>query len=460
MRRFISLIVVAGLCQSGLLATAPVFGQKGVQSAAVGMARAGLPPTVETVVVEDFVNYHNHDLPMPAKGDMVRLDLRWGDAGGDEAVVQVGLATPRIVKAKKMPPLNLALVIDHSGSMSGDRIENVKKALLAFVGKLRDTDVVSIVGYNQEASVLLAPTERTNVDQIHQVIETISAGGSTNMHAGLVLGYQQALEHFDSEKTNRVILLTDGIANTGVTDPEQFVADSLKFNEQGVDLATIGLGDDLNHRLLSQLANSGRGLFHFVGDSKDIQKTFIDELDSLLAPAARRVQVEIAYDKPLKLAHFYGYQPRIDGRRIVVDLDDLNHGATQVLLARFKAPRRAGASVTAKLTYLDALSGEKVTQEKTTTIKRRKNNDKPLLADAELKKCLTIAEVATGIKEMARALQQRKTDEAITAISEPLELAKKRYGSQDDPDVKRVVGIAKKYRDSVSDYHRKSRKKG
>jgi hypothetical protein len=344
--------------------------------------------------------------------------------------------------------------------MSGDRIENVKRALLAFVGKLRDTDVVSIVGYNQEASVLLAPTERTNVDQIHQVIETISAGGSTNMHAGLVLGYQQALEHFDSQKTNRVILLTDGIANTGVTDPEQFVADSLKFNEQGVDLATIGLGDDLNHRLLSQLANSGRGLFHFVGDSKDIQKTFIDELDSLLAPAARRVQVEIAYDKPLKLAHFYGYQPRIDGRRIVVDLDDLNHGATQVLLARFKAPRRAGASVTAKLTYLDALSGEKVTQERTTTINRRKNNDKPLLADAELKKCLTIAEVATGIKEMARALQQRKTDEAITAISEPLELAKKRYGSQDDPDVKRVVGIAKKYRDSVSDYHRKSRKKG
>ena len=123
-------------------------------------------------------------------------------------------------------------------------------------------------------------------------------------------------------------------------------------------------------------------------------------------------------------------------------------------------PRRAGASVTAKLTYLDALSGDNVTQEKTTTIKRRKNHDKPLLADAELKKCLTIAELATGIKEMARALQQRKTDEAITAISEPLELAKKRYGSQDDPDVKRVVGIAKKYRDSVSDYHRKSRKKG
>lgn len=114
--------------------------------------------------------------------------------------------------------------------------------------------------------------------------------------------------------------------------------------------------------------------------------------------------------------------------------------------------------LTAKLTYLDALSGEKVIQEKTTTVKRGKNKDHPLLEDAELKKCLTIAEVATGIKEMARALQEEKTDEAITAISAPLKLAKKRYGSHDDPDVKRVVGIAKKYRDSLVDYSKSHKK--
>ncbi len=197
-----------------------------------------------------------------------------------------------------------------------------------------------------------------------------------------------------------------------------------------------------------------------MGDSKDIQKTFVDELDSLLAPAACRVRVEIEYQKPLTLDHFYGYQPRFDGRRIVVDLDNLNHGATQVLLARFKAPRRDGASVTARLTYQDALSGEKVTQEKTTTVRRGKKNDESLLADAELRKNVTIAELATGIKRMALALQEQKTDEAITAISEPLKLAKKRYASQDDPDVKRVYNIAKKYCDTVSDYHRKSRKKG
>ena len=211
MRRFIGLIFVAGLCQFGPLVTAPVFGQRGVQSAAMGMARAGLPPTVESVVVEDFVNYHSHDLPLPAKGDMVRLDLRWGDAGGDEAVVQVGLTTPRIVKAKKMPPLNLALVIDHSGSMSGNRIENVKKALLAFVDKLRDTDVVSIVGYNQEAAVLLAPTKRTNVDQIHQVIETISAGlrDSINVSRYLVIS---GICHLDGES---LLLAICGVRELG-----------------------------------------------------------------------------------------------------------------------------------------------------------------------------------------------------------------------------------------------------
>ncbi|NQT40466.1 MAG: VWA domain-containing protein, partial [Planctomycetes bacterium] len=283
MKRLFSLVFVMGLCQFAPFATVPLHGQAGVSSAAVGMARAGLPPSAETVVVEEFMNYHRHDIPLPAKGGRVQLDVRWGDAGGGEAVLQVGLATPRIVKTKKMPPLNLALVIDHSGSMSGERIENLKKALLAFVGKLRDTDVVSIIGFNQEAAVLLAPTKRANLDRIHQVIETISAGGSTNMHAGLMLGYQQAREHFDKQKTNRVILLTDGIANTGVTEPERIVADSLKHNEHGVDLSTIGLGNDLNHRLLRQLAKSGRGMIHFVGDSEDIQKTFIDELDSLLA---------------------------------------------------------------------------------------------------------------------------------------------------------------------------------
>ncbi len=167
MKRLFSLVFVTGLCQFGLFATVPLYGQAGVSSAAVGMARAGLPLSAETVIVEEYMNYHRHDIPLPAKGDRVQLDLRWGDAGGGEAVLQVGLATPRIVKARKMPPLNLALVIDHSGSMSCEGIENVKEALLAFVGKLRDTDVVSIIGFNQEALVLLAPTERSNLDRIH-----------------------------------------------------------------------------------------------------------------------------------------------------------------------------------------------------------------------------------------------------------------------------------------------------
>ncbi|NQU19686.1 MAG: VWA domain-containing protein [Candidatus Nealsonbacteria bacterium] len=459
MKRLFSLVFVTGLCQFAPFAAVPSYGQAGVSTAAVGMARAGLPPSAAMVVVEEYMNYHRHDIPLPTKGNRVQLDLRWGNAGRGEAVVQVGLATPRIVNTRKMPPLNLALVIDHSGSMSGERIANVKQALLAFVGKLRDGDVVSIIGFNQEASVLLAPTERSNLDQIHQVIETISAGGSTNMHAGLMLGYQQALEHFDKRKTNRVILLTDGIANTGVTAPEQIVADSLRFNERGVDLSTIGLGHDLNHDLLRQLAKSGKGLIHFVGDSKDIQKTFIDELDSLLAPAARRVRVEIQYEKQLDLAHLYGYEPRFDGRRILVDLDNLNHGATQVILARFKVPKRDGFSVTARLSYHDIVSGEDVTQEKTTKVKRGKKDDEALLAGAELRKNVTIAELATGIKRMAVALEQKKYEEALGAISGPLTVAKDHYCSLDDPDVKRVYKIAKKYRDRISDYHRESGKK-
>ena len=129
------------------------------------------------------------------------------------------------------------------------------------------------------------------------------------------------------------------------------------------------------------------------------------------------------------------------------------------MLARFKVPKRGGFAVKARLSYYDVIAREESAQEKTVTVKRGKKGDKALLADAELRKNVTIAELATGIKNMAVALEKDEYDEAIRAISLPLKAAKKRYSSSQDPDVKRVFKIAKKYRNSVSEYHREWGKK-
>src|SRR5205085_8479956 len=133
-------------------------------------------------------------------------------------------------------------------------------------------------------------------EAVKRLIREIRPGSSTNIHAGLMLGYREALKNFSKDATNRVILLTDGIANQGVTDPDKIAQDSLGFNDRGVDLSTIGVGLDLNKDLLRELAKSGRGLFHFVADAEDINKVFVKELQSLVSPVATEPNVEIEYD--------------------------------------------------------------------------------------------------------------------------------------------------------------------
>ena len=115
-----------------------------------------------------------------------------------------------------------------------------------------------------------------------------------------MLGYQEAKKNFRQGVTNRVILLTDGIANVGVVDPGRIAADSSECNGQGIDLSTIGVGLDLNNDLLRTLAKSGRGLYHFISDYKDIDKVFVNEVQSLVSSVAKRVQVRIEYGPGLR----------------------------------------------------------------------------------------------------------------------------------------------------------------
>src|SRR6185436_18891181 len=182
----------------------------------------------------------------------------------------------------------------------------------------------------------------------------IEPNGSTNIHSGLMLGYAEAKKYFRKDATNRVILLTDGIANVGVTDPGRIAADSSACNGQGIDLSTIGVGLDLNNDLLRTLARSGRGLYHFISDYKDIDKVFVNEVQSLISSVAKRVEVRIEYGPGIQLEKIYGYQPRYGNGSVSVTLDDMNNGLTQVVMARFRADSvKTPIPVKVRLSYYD-----------------------------------------------------------------------------------------------------------
>src|SRR5882672_11124080 len=441
--------------------------QQGASSAAAARARylseMGTLPASREVAVEEFINYHHHQIGSPKSDEAVALDVRWGNdqapVPDQEAVLQIGFSTATATDRQQLRPVNLALVIDKSGSMAdADKISRVKSALLALVSRLRDTDTLSIIVFDTEAQVLLPARSLTDRGYIRQLIRDIAPGGSTNIHAGLMQGYSEVRKNYREGATNRVVLLTDGIANRGETDPNKIARDSRRFNDQGIDLSTIGVGLDLNKDLLRELAKSGRGLFHFVADAEDIEKVFIKEFQSLVAPVAYEPNVDIAYDPALELEQVYGYEPQFRKGGAKIKLDNMNHGLTQVVLMRFRlAKKRAlpsSLSVNVRLSYYYPEQKEQIVkiQESYLTVKGGPSGD--MLKDPEVGKNYSIAQLAQAIRDMAAACEERRYQEAENLLAAAIDGTCQRYPHLEDADITRTLTIAQKYREQIKKYNR------
>ena len=442
-----------------------VMAQEGVSSAAASrtryMAETGLIPSSREVAVEEIVNYHRHQIGRPRAGQAVALDVRWGNdqvsTPGGEAVLQVGFSTALANDRQQLRPVNLSLVIDKSGSMAdADKLSRVKEALLTLVDQLRERDVLSIVVFDSEASVLMPARTLADKEAVKQLIRQLQPGSSTNLHAGLMLGYHEALKYFSPKATNRVVLLTDGIANQGVTDPEQIARDSLSFNERGIDLSTIGVGLDLNKDLLRQLAKSGRGLFHFVADATDIKKVFIKEVQSLVSPVATEPNVQIEYDSGLELAQLYGYEPQLRGNVATIKLDNMNNGLTQVILLRFKLAH--GAAYTSRLpvrvrfTYYDLEQKRQVVETQESFLRLKSGTAADMLVDDEVGKNYTIALLAQAIRDMAAAFEAQRYQDGEKLLTAAIAKTYQRYPNLEDEDISRTLMIAQKYQEVLRKY--------
>ena len=447
------------LCALSVTASA----QEGASSASAARARylagADSIPKSKEIAVEEFINYHRHRIGLPKSGETVALDVRWGNgeasaAAGSEAVLQVGFSTAHVNDRQQLRPLNLSLVIDKSGSMAdADKMSRVKTALLAMLPRLREEDTLSIVVFDCAAEVLMPARRLSDRASVERLIRGIEPGSCTNIHAGLMLGYREALKSYSRDATNRVVLLTDGIANEGVTDPKKIAAESLSYNDRGVDLSTIGVGFDLNTDLLRELAKSGRGLYHFVADAQDIEKVFIKELQSLISPVATSPVVEIDYGPGLELAQVYGYEPRRGERGLSIKLDNMNNGLTQVVMLRFRTARGRETGlrfpVTVRFTYYDLEKKRQVTLTQVESLTLKSGAAGDMLSDEEVGKNYTIALLAQSIRDMAAAWESQRFREAEDALTSAIAKTYRRYPTLEDADIERTLMVAQKYQEVV-----------
>lgn len=443
--------IVSALWVFGALST-PVQAQDGVSSAGASRTRflgnLGKIPAPDDVIVEDLINFHRHDIGRPKAGEAIGLDVRWNRervAAGGDLVLQIGLSTPLAHDRRELRPLNIALVIDKSGSMSSeDKMNRVKDALQTFVSKLRPTDYLSIVSFDSEAKVELSSRLAGATGETQSVIGALAPGGSTNIHGGLMLGYQEVLKHYKKGATNRVILLTDGIANRGVTEPEKIANDSVAFNDKGIDLSTIGVGLDLNKDLMRTLAKRGRGLSHFIGDRDDIDKVFVNELQSLISPVAHDIRLQVDLPAGAELLNIYGYDAQRDGNRVSFALDNLNSGATQVVLMRLKAKKAAELVARATVTYYDIQRNREQKADGRAGVSVA-NVREPAQEDSSVAKNFAIAILAQAMKDMSMSCAANNFTQAGKILSAAISRTERQYPDLSDPDITRTLETARKY---------------
>jgi Ca-activated chloride channel family protein len=330
------------------------------------------------------------------------------------------------------------------------KMDRVKEGLAAFVDRLRPSDEVALVSYSDDARVERGSQRVGDGRWLRDAIAGLQPGGATNLHAGLMLGLEQVDRHRCREGSNRVILLTDGIANRGETDSEAILRAALPLTGSGIDLSTIGVGRDVNTPLLDRLARGGRGLFHFVADAQDTTKVFVSELASLIAPVARAARLRLRIPDGLELERVYGHAWRgADGDRggdeLSIELPDLNRGATAVVMAAFRcrSDRDLGREleVRARLEFRDAGSGRPESLEAGASV-RCDERPREMLADAEVRKNFTIAALAQALHEMAGCAEDQRWADADRGLRRALEQARSCFPSGDDQDVERVRAMA------------------
>ena len=215
--------------------------------------------------------------------------------GGSNRYILARFAAPESERRQERPPVNVAFVIDRSGSMEGRKIELAKEAVRAAVALLRPSDRFAIVTYDNEIDVVVpgAPATAETKRRATRALEHVSARGSTNLGEGWLRGAEQVALLQDERFVSRIVLLTDGLANVGMVEPEELCRHADALRSRGIRTTTIGLGADYHEELLRPLSLAGGGNFYHVKSARQIQDTLTSELQETLEVVARSVALDL-----------------------------------------------------------------------------------------------------------------------------------------------------------------------
>lgn len=265
-----------------------------------------------------------------------------------QRVLELVVIPPSARIAASRPALNLALVIDRSGSMSGDKIDNVRRAAAHVLDLLSEQDQVAIVAYDDTIN-LLSPSQHVTPQArslLKSRIEELLPGNMTNLCGGWLSGCEEIAKGANGSagQLNRALLLTDGLTNVGITDLEEIGQHAGQLLNKGIATATFGVGMDFNEHLLEHMANQGGGRFYFIAHPHAIPSIFVQEFRELAAVTAQAVEVTLEIPAQVDAKVLGSWRSEQNGQTLRLWLGDIPAGQRREMYLRLLIPPQGGQS--------------------------------------------------------------------------------------------------------------------
>lgn len=389
-------------------------------------------------------------------------------AGEQQTIyLKVAVRAPAAPKAdgEKKAPLNVAVVLDTSGSMSGQRIDYARKAARNFIDILRPMDRVALVTFSDQAVLRFKSAVDADKTKLGGIIDRIQSDGSTALYAGVEMGGEQVAKHLAKNQVDRVILLSDGEANVGPQTPKEIGDLGRKLAGKGIAVTTIGLGEGYNEEIMVKLAAASDGNHAFAMNPEQLEGIFQAEFLDADAIIGRDAELKIELAPGVKPLHVYGYASETHDDVVQVKIPNLLAEQEKYVIVEAQVPAAAASAERLPLAKV-SLSYHALVDDKeirvgassdiaitTDKAEAAASVNKPVLAKAALQKAVTVNEEAlaainSGDLEKGKQLLKTNADDL-----------QRRAGELQSDELKEVEKQTRSYQDMAEDPAQDSRMK-
>jgi len=416
----------------------------------------GLIVPAETVRTYEFTNYYDLRYDPPSDDNRIRVEaqmrLHAESEYEHEYILQIG-AQSQQVRCADERPINLTLCLDVSGSMSGMSMHLLKKVSQVIAGKLKEGDVVSMVTWNQQPQVVLNGYQVSGPCDpgLLEAIDALYTSGTTNMHDGLVKAYQLAQENYNAQHLNRVVVISDGGLNTGITDLDiisQYAQDS---EHEGIYLVAVGVGDAAYYYyddVMDTISDAGKGSYVFIDSLDEAARQFGWGFMRTMEIAALDVRVELTVPYYLLMHHFYGEQYSTNPDEVEPQHLGPNDAMIfhQYMVACDPELMNLNDAIEAKATYIDPFTHEAKSSTFTKTV-----NEMLAAPSEQLLKGDAIVAYAEALKQID-GLMYSQPEEALAVCQAALAKVTAAQLVLNDVELAEIVELLAKYAATIQVY--------